>query len=190
MANLNLAPVFQRVGEPVPAFVWRLEQAFNGELNPNVLAYKIIQGFTPNIRMAMPQNKVKWTVERLMWFGEHLDEFLPKTDPHWQESGKPVDSQVYPDFTVKVNVSRADLSPPSEKEVESGPLSSPSAKVVEIQGKKKVTCYRCQKTGHYAYEHTKKVKSIVQRVKPLVPPPCSSKKPSRRRRGQRTRRGV
>jgi hypothetical protein len=166
------------VGESINAFAWRLEQSFDGELPHRVLAYKLIQGMTPNIRMAMPPNKVPWTFERIIWFGENLDKFLDKDDAHWREAGKPLDSQNHPDLTVKVTTECATLPLPSAKEVEAQPKKSV----------KDMVCYRCQEVGHYAYEHRKKVKSVIQRVKPAVRPPSKSTKKFRRRsRGQPTR---
>ena len=123
-------PIFQFVGEAIQPFAWRIDTAFGGDLPPNVLARKIIRGMVPSLLWNLPANRRPWTLEELFWYGDHLDQFLPKSDPYWTVHSNPY---TLPDFQLTcLNENTA----PPRAERKSPPES--------------VKCHRCLGVGHFA----------------------------------------
>jgi len=91
-------PFFQRVGESIRAFSKRIEVAFDNTLSRDLLAWKIWRGLTPSIQSHCPRDEhtLYPTYEELMWYGDHLTEYLPPTDAHWHA----VDPSGLSDFSI------------------------------------------------------------------------------------------
>jgi hypothetical protein len=97
----------QRVGQHIQAFMWDIQQELSslveGDIPDRLLTYAVVQGLTSSILKAMPlpaEVGGPWTQERLLWFADHLEEYLPASDPHWGE--RPVLDHHRPNFLIRI----------------------------------------------------------------------------------------
>jgi hypothetical protein len=67
--------------------MWEIHQELSGlvegDIPDRLFTRAVLRGLTSSILMAAPVQIGPWTEERLLWYADHLDEYLPKSDPHW-----------------------------------------------------------------------------------------------------------
>jgi len=97
----------QRVGQHIQAFMWEILQELSGlvegEIPDRLLVYAVMKGLTSNIFRVVPlpaQIGGPWTQKKLLWFADHLDEYLPASDPHW--GTRTVTDHHGPDFQIRI----------------------------------------------------------------------------------------
>jgi len=118
----------QRIGQHIQAFMWEVDQELceimkiegGGEVPGRILVEAVLGNVQKSILMAAPLGVGPWTRERLLWYADNLDQFLPASDPHW--GGRRVDRH---SPELRITFQNNDVIPP-------------------------IYCYRCGEKGHKA----------------------------------------
>jgi hypothetical protein len=102
----------------------------------------VLYGMHPSLVMYLPLEMEPYTIDKLLSYGENLEQYLPTNDSFLTSAARPPSPPTPPDFSVTCY-----FTPRQEEHITNLPPAQPRVHTIATPA---TFCYRCGQLGHFA----------------------------------------